>query len=429
MIVRFIRHGQSMCNLYHNTGEGSEDVCTGPGGGNSHLSEMGIQQANDLNASMISGNCFRIYESDNNGEILYSIEAGTPFIKFDVKTHRGIEKLHMTTDTKILVSTMNRAMETATHAFNGFGNCKFEYTPLLEEVVRGDNYDKRYKDYLKLARQIKKMGNSDIRSVIMVCHHNTIRYMICALAKVYGTRYPNIHFNTINASYIDMEFSGHPLLREYTYCVVDKGELRHIPQTTKSMTTYDAKNLLMVGGSFQFGYTTEYILSTEEGRTVVYAVDENRPDLQTSLSDVKFVKSQLPKLSVSFVLDDEYMVCASSNNSTKKLKDDKIPRELAVAVRLKSGITKILFHSDVYPIHRNYNIPGEIFEVLIWNMNWVVIIVKTDDGSLIAYIPHVKTDVEKLLPADFMIPVYVMIFNGNDDNIEFEAYTLDQTLE
>ncbi|AEP15850.1 hypothetical protein EQVG_00442, partial [Emiliania huxleyi virus 207] len=79
--------------------------------------------------------------------------------------------------------------------------------------------------------------------------------------------------------------------------------------------------------------------------------------------------------------------------------------------------------------HRNYNIPGEIFEVLIWNMNWVVIIVKTDDGSLIAYIPHVKTDVEKLLPADFMIPVYVMIFNGNDDNIEFEAYTLDQNLE
>ena len=421
MKIRFIRHGQSMCNLYHQTGEGSSDVCDGPGGGNSHLSKTGIEQAKELNESMKIGKGIGVYESDHNGVIEFSVEMADAYVEFDVKTDWKTPKLSIRNNTKILVSTMNRAMETAKHAFKGYGNCKFEYTPLLEEVVTGDNYDKRYKDYLKLARQIKKMEKDDgITSVILVCHHNTIRYMVCALSKIYGTRYPNIHFNTINASFIDVQFYKHLSSTNWTYCVANKGELIHTPQTTKSMTSYDASDILMVGKNFEM----EYIISSEEGMTVVYAIDENRPDLQTSVNDRDFIKSQLPKLSVEMSVVPEYILTTNVGAPSKPLKPDKVSRENAVALRLTSGITKVIFYKNWYPIHRNYIIPGQLISLNVYSMWWMFILAR-DHESYKGYILQTRdmTDlIFERIPNTFDVPLYVMIVNEGDDNIEFEEY-------
>ena len=425
MRVRFIRHGQSMCNLYNQTGEGSSDVCDGPGGGNSHLSKTGIEQAKELNESMKVGKGMGVYESDHNGVIEFSVEMADAYVRFDVKTSGKTPKMFLYNNTKVFVSTMNRAMETAKHAFKGFGNCKFEYTPLLEEVVAGDNYDKRYKDYLKLARQIKKLEKDDgIVSVILVCHHNTIRYMVCALSRVYETRYPNIHFNTINASYIDVQFYKHLASTNWTYCVADKGELTHTPQTTKSMTSYDASDIVMVGNAFDKNFVMEHIVSSEEGRLVIYAIDKNRPDLQTSINDLEFIKSQLPKLSVELVLVPDYILTVNVGKSSKPLKPGKVSRENAVAVRLTSGITKIIFYEKWYPIHRNYNIPGQLISLNVYSVWWVFILAR-DNESYKGYILETRDMVDVLferIPNNFDVPLYVMIENQGDDNVEFEEY-------
>lgn len=416
MIVRFIRHGQSMCNLYHKTGEGSADVCDGPGGGNSHLSETGIEQAKELNASMQRGTGIAVYESDENGVIQYKVQMATSFVKFIVKTRGTNTKIHVRNDTKILVSTMNRAMETAKYAFEGFGNCKFEYTPLLEEVVAGDNYAKRYNDYLKLAKRIKKMENNDISSVILVCHHNTIRFMVCALSKVYGMRYPNIHFNASNASYIDMQFFGHLKMENWTYCIADKGTLVHTPQTTRSMTSDDASDMLIVGAASE----AEHIVSSEAGRVVVYAIDENRPDLATSVSDMKFIKAQLPKLSVELVLLPEYIL----TTQTVIVKPNKVPREFAVAFRLNNGVTKVLAHKDWYPISRTYNIPGVLVSMNVLEQWWVYILAQ-DRESYKGYILASRGMTDLLFESiqnNFDVPLYVISVFGEDDNVEFEEY-------
>lgn len=416
MIVRFIRHGQSMCNLYHKTGEGSADVCDGPGGGNSHLSETGIEQAKELNASMRTGKGMGVNESDHNGVLEYSVRMANAFLNFKVTTRVTNTKLHVRNDTKILVSTMNRAMETAKHAFKGFGNCKFEYTKLLEEVVVGDNYTKRYKDYLKLARQIKNMENDGINAVVLVCHHNTIRYMICALSKVYGLRYPNIHFNISNASFVDMYFDTDDAMRNSTYCIADKGTLVHTPQTTRSMTSDDASDMLIVGAASE----AEHLVSSEAGRVVVYAIDENRPDLATSVSDMKFIKAQLPKLSVELVLLPEYIL----TTQTVIMKPNKVPREFAVAFRLNNGATKVLAHKDWYPISRTYNIPGVLVSMNVLKKWWVYILAQ-DSESYKGYILASRGMTDMLFESiqnNFDVPLYVISVFGEDDNVEFEEY-------
>ena len=405
-----------MCNLYHKTGEGSADVCDGPGGGNSHLSETGIEQAKELNESMHTNKGIGVHESDHNGVIEYSVRMANAFLKFKVTTRATNTKLSVTNDTKILVSTMNRAIETAKHAFKGFGNCKFEYTKLLEEVVAGDNYAKRYKDYLKLARQIKNMETEGINAVVLVCHHNTIRYMICALSKVYGLRYPNIHFNVSNASFVDMQFLENLKTENWTYCIADKGTLIHTPQTTQSMTSDDASEMLIVGA----GGEGEHLVSSEAGRIVVYSIDKNRPDLATSVSDMKFIKAQLPKLSVELILTPEYILTTQTAN----VKPNKVPREFAIAFRLDNGATKVLAHTDWYPISRTYNIPGVLVSITVLATWWVYILAQ-DSESYKGYILAQREMTDKLfekIPNNFDVPLYVMAVIDDYDNTEFVEY-------
>ncbi|AHA54100.1 phosphoglycerate mutase family protein [Emiliania huxleyi virus 18] len=263
-----------------------------------------------------------------------------------------------------------------------------------------------------------------ITSVILVCHHNTIRYMMCALSNVYETRYPNIHFNTINASYIDVQFYKHLASANWTYCVANKGELNHTPQTTISMTSYDASDIVMVGNAFDENFVMEHIVSSEEGRLVVYAIDKNRPDLQTSINDMKFIKSQLPKLSVELTLVPEYILTTNVGTKSKPLKPGKVSRENAVAMRLTSGITKVIFYEKWYPIHRNYNIPGQLISLNVYSVWWVFILAR-DHESYKGYILQTRDMTDLLferIPNNFDVPLYIMIANQGDDNIEFEEY-------
>ena len=295
VLVRFIRHGQSECNLYNITEKGDNSVCDVPGGGESSLSEKGVKEAKLLNSVMKGGKTkssvtHAQYKSATYVDVIEK-DASFKILNFKKKNAKG----YKIENTPVLVSSMQRAKQTAEIAFEGIEGVNFEVTDLLREVVWGDNYFKMYKGYVKLAKQIKKRCEREtpkISQIALVCHHNTIRYMICALCFVYSKVFPKLEINVLNAGFLDIEFIEHQKWFEMdaynvqVYTLPKPRWKSGIYVGNPLVTRQNAENIFGCGKPFDKGGTTHFLIAFDvtNSQASVYELYKSRPDLEAGLS-------------------------------------------------------------------------------------------------------------------------------------------------
>ena len=381
VLVRFIRHGQSECNLYNITGKGDGSVCDGPGGGDSSLSKNGVQEAKLLNSVMKGGKTKSSVTHAQHKSATYVdlIEKEARFKILNFKKEKNA-KGYKIEDTPVMVSSMQRAKQTAEIAFEGIEGVNFEVTDLLREVVWGDDYFKMYRGYIKLAKQIKKKcgvrDTNKISQIALVCHHNTIRYMICALCFVFSKVFPKLEINVLNAGFLDIEFSEHQKwfqLDAYNVQVYTLPKPRWNPGPyvgNPLVTRQNAENIMGCGKPFDKGGTTHFFVAFDftNSQASVYEVYESRPDLEAGLTK----KSNIIDLLEG--IQDQSDSLLFSNLFVGKLAGGPPPAidrknaelECAVALKVEGREFNYFVVYDIYSIACTYlNLEDDILGITI----------------------------------------------------------------
>lgn len=347
LVVRFIRHGQSMCNLINELADaesrplldGEYSYCYEEGGGDPPLSDRGIEQAKALNTRMKEGTC-KNFIRETPQEIEFETHIPRDFWgKFFLgrermrpslfKISKENEDTFFLVNTRIFVSSMKRAIHTASLAFENIDGCEFEVTDILREVSYVAEKERYKNTFVRMAKILLRIAEEGVTTqVALVCHHNTIRYMILAICQIFSNRPSELFFEPENAAYIDILFDTDPtrgLVVGLNYSNGIVGVAREVGESRQKawgntdsstiLSENDWKNVTIFAECKGYHHITnaESLVAIHMQKQVmnIFAIPKSRPDLQTFTKQRKVWEQNLSTLSdpigikfVEFILKD-----------------------------------------------------------------------------------------------------------------------------